>query len=79
MDIQDHTTPGPKLDSDLDMGKILSARRRSPRVLVVDDNPDIVLLMQELLASRGYDAVAVSRAATGDESAALPETASAGA
>jgi putative two-component system response regulator len=28
----------------------------------VDDNPDVVLLMQELLASRGYDAVAVSQA-----------------
>lgn len=45
------------------MGKILPARRRSPRILVVDDNPDVVLLMQELLASRGYDAIAVSRAA----------------
>jgi len=62
MDFQDRTTPGPKFDSDSDMCKILSARRRSSRVLVVDDNPDIVLLMQELLASRGYDAVAVSRA-----------------
>ena len=62
MGFQDHTTFGPKLDSDSDMGKILTARRRAPRVLVVDDNPDIVLLMQELLASRGYDAVAVSRA-----------------
>ncbi len=30
---------------------------------MVDDNPDVVLLMQELLASRGYDAIAVSRAA----------------
>ncbi len=63
MDFQNRTTPGRKVDSYLEMGKILSARRRSPRILVVDDNPDIVLLMQELLASRGYDAVAVSRAA----------------
>lgn len=67
MDFQDHTTPGPKLDSYADMGRILSARRRSPRVLVVDDNPDIVLLMQELLASRGYDAVAVSKATEAEE------------
>lgn len=52
-----------KEESHLDMGKILPARRRSPRILVVDDNPDVVLLMQELLASRGYDAIAVSRAA----------------
>ena len=41
------------------MRKILPARRRSPRILVVDDNPDVVLLMQELLASRGYDAILV--------------------
>jgi len=45
------------------MARIVPARRRSPRILVVDDNPDVVLLMQELLASRGYDAVAVSHAA----------------
>jgi putative two-component system response regulator len=49
------------------MGKILSARRRSQRILVVDDNPDVVLLMQELLASRGYDAVAVSHAADAED------------
>jgi putative two-component system response regulator len=64
MDSRDHdTTLSPELDSYLNMGKVLSARRRAPRVLVVDDNPDVVLLMQELLASRGYDAVAVSHAA----------------
>ena len=33
--------------------------RRVPRILVIDDNPDIMLLMQELLATRGYDAVAI--------------------
>jgi putative two-component system response regulator len=44
------------------MGKLLS-RRRSQRILVVDDNADVVFLMQELLASRGYDTVAVSRPA----------------
>jgi len=44
------------------MGEVLS-RRRAPRVLVVDDNPDIMALMRELLASRGYDVVAVPDAA----------------
>src|SRR5216683_7505579 len=34
-------------------------RRRAPRILVVDDNQDIMGLMQELLATRGYDVVAV--------------------
>ena len=56
------TTSAPKEESYLDMARIVPARRRSPRILVVDDNPDVVLLMQELLASRGYDAVAVSDA-----------------
>src|SRR5437899_9721187 len=37
----------------------LSLRRRLPRVLVVDDNPSTMSLMQELLSSRGYDVVAV--------------------
>ena len=36
-----------------------SSRRRLPRVLVVDDNPSTMSLMQELLSSRGYDVVAV--------------------
>src|SRR5947209_11144458 len=63
MDSRDReTTLDFQADSYWDMGKLLSARRRSQRVLVVDDNPDVVLLMQELLASRGYDAVAVSHA-----------------
>jgi len=38
------------------------ARRHKSRVLVVDDNEDIMFLMQELLASRGYDVVAVPNA-----------------
>src|SRR5881275_1008559 len=37
----------------------VGARRHVPRILVIDDNPDIMLLMQELLATRGYDVVAV--------------------
>lgn len=37
-------------------------RRRVPRILVVDDNPDTMKLMQELLSTRGYDVVAVGDA-----------------
>jgi putative two-component system response regulator len=40
------------------MGELL-IHRRVPRILVVDDNPDMVELMRELLVSRGYDVVAV--------------------
>jgi len=41
-----------------DMGELL-IHRRTPRILVVDDNPDMVDLMSELLKSRGYDVVSV--------------------
>ena len=34
-------------------------RRRAPRILVVDDNPDTMVLMRELLETRGYDVVTV--------------------
>jgi putative two-component system response regulator len=40
-----------------DMGEVLT-RRSPPRILVVDDNQDI-MGMQELLATRGYEVVAV--------------------
>lgn len=40
-----------------------SLRRRPPRILVVDDNPNTMSLMQDLLSSRGYDVVAVPDAA----------------
>jgi putative two-component system response regulator len=40
-----------------------SLRRRLPRILVVDDNPNTMSLMQDLLASRGYDVAAVPDAA----------------
>ena len=43
------------------LGEVLS-RRRSPRILVVDDNPDIMELMHELLATGGYDVVSVANA-----------------
>jgi putative two-component system response regulator len=41
----------------------LSLRRRLPRVLVVDDNPNTMTLMRDLLSSRGYEVVAVPDAA----------------
>ena len=41
----------------------LSLRRRLPRVLVVDDNAATMVLMRDLLTSRGYDVVAVPDAA----------------
>jgi len=44
------------------MGELL-IHRRVPRILVVDDNAEMVELMRELLASRGYDVVAVHDAA----------------
>jgi putative two-component system response regulator len=37
----------------------VALRRRLPRVLVVDDNPSTMTLMEDLLSSRGYDVVAV--------------------
>src|SRR5579863_5375586 len=40
-----------------------SLRRRLPRILVVDDNPNTRTLMHELLSSRGYEVVAVQDAA----------------
>lgn len=55
------TTVSRSLQSYEDMGEVL--RRRTPRVLVVDDNPDTMVLMRELLSSRGYDVVAVLDAA----------------
>jgi putative two-component system response regulator len=41
----------------------LSLRNRVPRILVVDDNPDMMTIMRELLATRGYEVVAVADAA----------------
>jgi putative two-component system response regulator len=41
--------------------------RRSPRILVVDDNHDNTLLMRELLASRGYDVRTASTAEEAEE------------
>jgi putative two-component system response regulator len=41
----------------------LPLRQRQPRILVVDDNPDIMMLMKELLETHGYDVVTVPDAA----------------
>lgn len=40
-----------------------SLRHRVPRILVVDDNPDLMVLMRELLETRGYEVIAVPDAA----------------
>lgn len=37
-------------------------RRRAPRILVVDDSPDSMLVMRELLSVRGYEVVIVPSA-----------------
>ena len=42
----------------------LIPQRRPARLLVVDDNPDLTLVMRELLSSAGYDVVTVSDAAS---------------
>jgi putative two-component system response regulator len=49
------------------MGQLVS-HRRSARVLVVDDNPELAILMRELLSGAGYDVIAVA-----DAEAALTE------
>ncbi len=51
-------TDSPRLHSYRDMGDT-SQRRRTPRVLVVDDNPEILTVMRDLLSSRGYQVIAV--------------------
>jgi putative two-component system response regulator len=43
------------------MGELLP-RRRSPRILVVDDQPSIAGLMTQLLGARGYDVVSAASA-----------------
>src|SRR2546421_774197 len=48
----------PRSKSYKDMVELL-AQRRLARVLVVDDNPDTMVLMRELLEIRGYNVVAV--------------------
>jgi putative two-component system response regulator len=45
----------------------VSLRRPAPRILVVDDNPDTMVLMRELLSTQGYDVVAVQDAAQAED------------
>jgi len=56
------TTTSPVTPSHREMGDS-SSGRRGQRVLVVDDNPQTMALMRELLATRGYEVVAVPDAA----------------
>ena len=49
------TTISSRSQSYREMGEV---RQRTPRILVVDDNEDIMTVMQELLRTRGYDVVA---------------------
>lgn len=60
------TTRSPRSPSYRDMGEV-SLGRHTPRVLVIDDHPDIMVLMRELLATRGYDVVAVADAAQAED------------
>jgi putative two-component system response regulator len=48
------------------MGEVLT-RRRDPRILVVDDNPDIAVVLQEMLRTRGYEVTTVANAALAEE------------
>ncbi len=45
----------------------IPTRRRSPRILVVDDNADNCLLMRELLSSRGYEVSCAGSAAEAEQ------------
>src|SRR5579864_6438085 len=54
-------TPKDVHSSEDDMAKIL-LQRRPPRVMVVDDNPDNMTLMRDLLNSRGYEVIAAPHA-----------------
>jgi len=58
------TTPSQAGSSHQRMGKF--SPRRAPRVLVVDDNPDTMMLMHELLSTRCYEVVAVGDANQAD-------------
>jgi putative two-component system response regulator len=59
-----HQPPSPFISVD----SHLISQRRPARLLVVDDNPDLTLVMRELLSSAGYDVITVS-----DATAALTE------
>lgn len=52
------TTSLRRFQSHVDMSEA-ATRHRVPRILVVDDNPDVVVLMRELLETKEYEVVAV--------------------
>jgi|SRR5579872_253957 len=60
------TTFSARRQSQRDMVETIG-RRRLPRILVVDDNPDTRMLMSELLESRGYAVMAVQDAVQAEE------------
>jgi len=62
---QRRTTLSPVSSSYQDMGDVLPGRRK-PSILVVDDNPQNLAVMNELLATRGYRIVAVNDAAAAE-------------
>src|ERR1700723_1385589 len=55
------TSPPPVSSSYREMEEL--SPRHPPRVLVVDDNPDTMFLMRELLGTRGYEVIGVPDAA----------------
>ena len=60
------TTQAERSHSEVSVSEV-SARRRAQRVLVVDDNRDTLMLMRELLETRGYDMIAVPDALAAEE------------
>jgi putative two-component system response regulator len=62
---QRRTTLSPVSGSYQSMGDVLAGRRK-PSILVVDDNPQNLAVMNELLATRGYRIVAVNDAAAAE-------------
>ncbi len=53
--------PGVIREASRGMSEVPS-RRRAQRILIVDDNPDNIILTRELLGSRGYDVLSVNSA-----------------
>jgi putative two-component system response regulator len=62
---QRRTTLSPVSGSYQDMGDVLAGRRK-PSILVVDDNPQNLAVMGELLATHGYRIVSVNDAAAAE-------------
>ena len=58
------TSPSTVPSSYREMGEL--SPRRPPRILVVDDNPDTMFLMRELLGTRGYEVIGAPDAANAE-------------